>query len=70
VAGLAGLLAVGASRRRVDLGFAALLALAAGLGGTPGWYGFLVGFWATLLARRTVAADTGDAPAAAVPARI
>jgi hypothetical protein len=56
VAGLAALLAVGASRRRVDMGFAALLAVAAVLGGTPGWYGYLVGFlvWVTLLARRTV----------------
>jgi hypothetical protein len=56
VAGVAALLAVGASRRRVDMGFAALLAVAAVLGGTPGWYGYLVGFlvWVTLLARRTV----------------
>ncbi len=57
-AGLAGLVAVAASRRRADLGFAAALAVAAALGGTPGWYAYLVGFfaWMTLLARRTVPA--------------
>jgi hypothetical protein len=54
VAGLAGLVAVAASRRRSDIGLAALLALVAAVGGTPGWYVFLVGVfgWITLLARR------------------
>ena len=48
-------------------GVAALLAVAAALGGTPGWYGYPVGFfvWVTLLARRTVA-PAGHSPAAAV----
>ena len=61
VAGLAGLVAVAASRRREDLGLAALLALAAAVGGTPGWYVFLVGVlgWITLLARR-VSTDGRD----------
>ena len=56
VAGLAGLVAVAASRRRADQVLAGALALAAGLGGTPGWYAYVVGFftWVTLLARRTV----------------
>jgi len=61
--GLAGLVAVAASRRRADRALAVVFALAAGLGGTPGWYLYLVGFfaWATLLARRT--ARTEQAPA-------
>jgi hypothetical protein len=60
VAGLAGLLAVAASRRRTDLGFAVLLALAAALGGTPGWYAYLIGFctWVTAVAGRTLAPVT------------
>jgi hypothetical protein len=55
VAGLGGVVAVAASRRRGDIGLAVLLALAAALGGTPGWYVFLLGVfgWITLLARRT-----------------
>jgi hypothetical protein len=54
VAGLAGLVAVAASRRRGDVAWAALLATAAALGGTPGWYAYVAGFfgWATLLAVR------------------
>ena len=56
VAGLAGLVAVAASRRRGDQLLAGALALAAGLGGTPGWYAYLVGFfaWVTVLAGRTI----------------
>jgi hypothetical protein len=56
VAGIAGLVAIAASRRRGDVGLAALLALAAAVGGTPGWYAFLAGVfgWITLLAARVV----------------
>lgn len=66
VAGLAGLIAVAASRRRAEVGFAVLLALAAALGGTPGWYGYLAGFfvWVTLSARWTVVAGTSRPGAA------
>jgi len=55
VAGLRGLAAVAASRRRTDQVLAAALAAAAVLGGTPDWYAFLVGFlaWVTTLAGRT-----------------
>lgn len=55
VAGLGGLVAVAASRRRADLLLAAGLGLAAALGGTPGWYAYLGGFfaWVTALAVRT-----------------
>jgi hypothetical protein len=63
VAGLAGLVAVAASRRRGDIGLAALLALAAAMGGTPGWYVFQVGVFGriTLLARRaSTDADSQD----------
>ena len=65
VAGLAGLVAVAASRRRGDRLLAVGLALAAGLGGTPGWYAYLVGFfaWVTLLAGQTVRSE--HVPAAA-----
>lgn len=61
VAGLAGLVAVAASRRRRDVALAAGVALAAAVGGTPGWYVFLLGVfgWITLLARR--ASTDGDA---------
>ena len=61
VAGIAGLVAIAASRRRGDIGLAALLALAAAVGGTPGWYAFLAGVfgWLTLLAERVVS-DTGS----------
>ena len=47
-------------RRRADLGFAALLALVAALGGTPGWYAYLIAFfiWVTLVAGRTLAPAT------------
>jgi hypothetical protein len=64
VAGLAGLLAVGASRRRADLGFALLLAFADVLGGTPGRYAYLIAFftWVTVVAGRTVVPALG-APA-------
>jgi hypothetical protein len=56
VAGAAGLAAIAASRRRGDVGFAALLALAAALGGTPGWYAYLTGFlgWATVVALKVI----------------
>ncbi len=63
VAGLAGLIAVAASGRRADRVLAVALALAAGLGGTPGWYVYLVGVfgWITLLARRAgTDADSQD----------
>jgi hypothetical protein len=65
VAGLAGLVAVAASRRRRDQALAAALALTAVFGGTPGWYAYLAGFlaWATLLAGRTVRGAEGS-PAA------
>ena len=55
VAGVAGLLAVAATRRRADVILASALAAVAALGGTPGWYAFLIGFfgWVWLLARRT-----------------
>jgi hypothetical protein len=58
LAGLAGLVAVGASRRRGDLILALGMAAAAVLGGTPGWYGYLLGFfaWVTVLAGRTARA--------------
>jgi hypothetical protein len=54
VAGLAGIVAVAASRRRADQMLAVALALAAVVGGTPGWYAYLVGFfaWVTVLAGR------------------
>jgi hypothetical protein len=62
VAGLAGILAILASRRRADVATAAALAAAAALGGTPGWYAFVAGFfgWVFLLARRLVG-DGGPA---------
>lgn len=55
VAGVAGLLAIAASRRRADVVLAGALAAVAVLGRTPGWYAFLAGFfgWVWLLARRT-----------------
>jgi hypothetical protein len=58
LAGLAGLVAVAASRRRGDLVLALGMAAAAALGGTPGWYGYLLGFfaWVTVLAGRTARA--------------
>ena len=61
VAGLAGLVAVAASRRRRDIGLAALLALAAALGGAPGWYAFLAGVfgWITAVAAGVVAGAAG-----------
>ncbi|WP_448628314.1 hypothetical protein [Geodermatophilus sp. URMC 64] len=54
VAGLAGILAIAASRRRADVVLAGALAAAAAVGGTPGWYAFLAGFlaWVWQLARR------------------
>jgi hypothetical protein len=56
VSGVAGVLAIAASRRRADLALAGLLAGVAVLGGTPGWYAFLAGFfsWVTALAGRTL----------------
>ena len=55
LAGLAGLVAVAASRRRTDVVLALVLATVAAVGGALGWYAFLVGFfvWVTVLARRT-----------------
>ncbi len=55
VAGLAGILAIAASRRRTDVIVAVALAAAAAVGGALGWYAFLAGFfgWAWFLARRT-----------------
>jgi hypothetical protein len=69
VAGLAGLIAVAASRRRGEQVLAVALTGAAVLGGTPGWYAFVVGFfaWVTLLADRTV--RTADQAPAAGSAR-
>ena len=54
VAGLAGILAVLVSRRRADVALAGALTAAAVVGGTPGWYAFLIGFfaWVWCLARR------------------
>jgi hypothetical protein len=54
-AGVAGIAAIAASRRRKDVALAAALAVAAAGGGAPGWYAFLAGFfgWIWLLARRT-----------------
>jgi hypothetical protein len=56
VAGLAGIVAVAASRRRADQMLAVAFALAAAVGGTPGWYAYLAGFfaWVTLLASRNL----------------
>ena len=64
VAGLAGLVALAASRRRGDLALAIVLAGAATLGGTPGWYAYLAGFfaWVTFVAAHTVRRVV-DAPA-------
>ncbi len=64
VAGVSGLLAIGASRRRADLGIATALGVAATLGGTPGWYAFLGGFcsWVTRLAKRTAGGPRDLAP--------
>ena len=61
VAGLAGLTAVAASRRRRDVVLATGLAVAAAVGRGPGWYAFLGGFfgWVAALAARTRA----EAPA-------
>jgi hypothetical protein len=61
VAGLAGLTAVAASRRRGDVVLATGLALAAAAGRGPGWYAFLGGFfgWVAALAACTRA----EAPA-------
>jgi hypothetical protein len=71
VAGVAGLVAVAASRRRADHGLAAGLALVAALGATPGWYAYVVGFfaWVTVLALRTVR-EGQHAPSAAFPGAI
>ena len=68
VAGVAGVVAVAASQRRADLGFAAVLAAAAALGGTPGWYAYLVAFfaWVTLLARRTAVGPADQMSSATV----
>lgn len=54
VAGLAGVLAIGAPRRRADVATAVVLGAAAAAGRTPGWYAFVAGFfgWVGLLARR------------------
>jgi hypothetical protein len=59
VAGPAGLLAIGASRRRRDVALAAVMTATAALGGTAGWYAFLEGFftWVSLLARRVARTD-------------
>jgi hypothetical protein len=46
LAGLAGVLAIAASRRRADVVLATVLAAAATVGGAPGWYAFLLGFFA------------------------
>ena len=43
LAGLAAPLAIAATRRRADVALAAVLTLAALLGGTPGWYAYLAG---------------------------
>jgi hypothetical protein len=53
-AGITGLLAVAASRRREDVVLATGLAAAAAAGRGPGWYAFLGGFfgWVGALARR------------------
>ena len=42
------------SRRRADVALAGALTAAAVVGGTPGWYAFLIGFfaWVWCLARR------------------
>ena len=56
VAGAAGLAAVAASRRRGDVRLAALLALVAAVGRTPGWYAYLAGFfgWTTVVALKVI----------------
>lgn len=56
VAGIAGPIAVAAARRRGDVGLAALLALVAAVGRTPGWYAYLAGFfgWTTVIARKVM----------------
>ena len=52
LAGFAAPLAIAATRRRIDVALAAALAMAALLGGTPGWYAYLVGFltWTEVIA--------------------
>ena len=61
LAGLAGPLAIAATRRRTDVGLAAALTWVAVLGGTPGWYAYLAAFmtWIGVIAIRLVRA-TGD----------
>jgi len=63
VAGLAGVLAIGATRRRADVATAVVLGAAAAAGGTPGWYAFVAGFfaWVALLARRVAGGSGGQA---------
>jgi hypothetical protein len=56
VAGVAGILSILASRRRADVTVAVVLAAAAAVGGTPGWYAFLAGFFGRMwLQARTAA---------------
>jgi hypothetical protein len=54
LAGLAGPLAIAASRRRGDVALAVALTIAALFGGTPGWYAYLTGFltWIAVIAIR------------------
>jgi hypothetical protein len=56
IAGVAGPVAVAASRRRPDVLAAGGLVAMAAVGRTPGWYAYLAGFigWVTVLAARTV----------------
>jgi hypothetical protein len=71
VAGLGGLVAVGTSRGHADHLLAGALALVAALGGTPGWYAYLLGFfaWVTLLAART-AREAADSPSVVAAAAV
>jgi hypothetical protein len=58
LAGLAAPVAIGATRRRADIALAVVLALAAILGGTAGWYAYLAGFvaWIEVIAVRLLLA--------------
>lgn len=54
LAGLAAPVAIAATRRRTDVALAVALAMAAALGGTPGWYAYLAGLlaWIVVIAIR------------------
>ena len=67
LAGLAAPLAIAATRRRTDFALAVALTMAAVLGGTPGWYAYLIGFliWIDVIAVRLLLAPPAHARPAA-----